>query len=214
MHLCPQFCSHHIDNFHLALVRLWRKVCHCPNIPCRRLTSYPEDTLSVIFFFKHIPPSLDSISLVFLSVIMSRWLVWRTYSQEIVSWCFLSHLQSNRIKITTLNLRAVLLISRTSSSLLIDPILSSFLLIPRVAGSTMIQIYSCLGIFSHIILFDLSIQCYFRYHGGFRVYKHGRRSDPVCSRSKIKYLSGFERLWKMFLPEKFSAVGFLENWQM
>ena len=60
----------------------------------------------------------------------------------------------------------------------------------------MIQIYPCLGISNHIILFDLYIQCYFRYHRGFRMYKHRWRSDSGYFGGKIKYPSGFETLKK------------------
>ena len=60
----------------------------------------------------------------------------------------------------------------------------------------MIQIYPCLGLSNHIILFDLYIQCYFSYHRGFRMYKHRCRSDPGYLGGKIKYPSGFETLKK------------------
>lgn len=165
------FQSRHTDNFHLALVTLWGKVCHCPAVPCRRLTSYPADTLSVTFFFKYLPTSLDSTSLL---VSISRWLVWGTYSQETGSWCFFSvfyflkysryiacHLQSNKIKITTLNLRAMLLISTTPSSLLSAEIK------PKGVRQHK-QISPFWGISSIVILFDLCVQYYARHHGGFR----------------------------------------------
>ena len=63
----------------------------------------------------------------------------------------------------------------------------------------MIQIYPCLGISNHIILFDLYIQCYFRCHRGFRMYKHRWRSDSGYFGGKIKYPSGFETLKKIVI---------------
>lgn len=101
---------------------LKKKVCHHPDISCRRLTSCPEGTMSVTFFFKYILSSLDSVSLISLLVIISRWLVWElTPRRQVLGISFhpffsqggsryvTSHLQSNKIKITTLN-RAMLLI--------------------------------------------------------------------------------------------------------
>lgn len=118
------FCSSHIGNFHLALVILWRRVCRCPDVPDSRLTSCPKDTLSVMFFFKYLPHLTvflfsfsNYLKVIGLGNLFPRgiFLVYSfkadlRYNISYSNW-------KKKIKITALNLGAMLLISRTSSSL-------------------------------------------------------------------------------------------------
>lgn len=137
-----------------------------------------------------------------------------TYSQETGSWCLLpilfpreyitSHLQSYRIKITTLNLRAILLISSVSPSLLSAEFKAK-------SGGDHEPKMPCVWEYPIMpfILFDLLVQHCARHHGRFKgSVLHW--SWVFWRQNKIpKWVWNTEE--KQLFPETFRAMGFWES---
>lgn len=101
-----------------------------------------------------------------------------------------SHLQSNKIEITALNLRTILLIFTTSSS---------FFSVEMVDTMNQMSVWEYPG-FSTVR----------GTKGDSKACKPRCRSDRGCCGGKIKCPSGFERLRKKSFPETFCATGPLE----